>query len=100
MIMIIQKEQILSLLTYCNNISWYNHPIYKHKETGSFLHIQHTDNFNDVKIYIILPNENIENSYYKHHLADDFGDNPYYWDKLDDDYESSEFTVEYKYEIS
>lgn len=38
--------------------------------------------------------------YCKHHLVDDFADNSYYWDKLDNDYESSEFTVEYKYEIS
>ena len=27
-------------------------------------------------------------------------DNHYYWDKLDNNYKSSEFTVEYKYEIS
>lgn len=87
-------------LVYCDNISWYNNLLYMHKETGSYLYVQHTDNENYVRINIILPNETLKDSYCKHHLADDFADNPYCWDKLDNDYESSEFTVEYKYEIS
>lgn len=60
------------------------------------MYVQHTDDENYVRINIILPNETLN----KRHLADDFADNPYCWDKLDNDYESSEFTVEYKYEIS
>lgn len=83
-------------LVYRDNISWYNNLLYMHKKTGSYLYVQHTDDENYVRINIILPNETLN----KHHLADDFADNPYCWDKLDNDYESSEFTVEYKYEIS
>lgn len=87
-------------LAYCNNVSMYNNLFYIHKETGSYLYVQHTDDENYVRINIILPNETLKDSYYKHHLADNFGDNHYYWDKLDNNYKSSEFTVEYKYEIS
>ena len=85
-------------LIYDDKLSVYNNLYYKHQPTGSFLFVQHTDDENDVKIHIILPNESPENDYWKHHLADDWG-NGYVWDKLDD-YKSSEFTVEYKYEIT
>lgn len=88
-------------LTYCNDISWYNNLFYRHKETGSYLYVKHTDDESDVRINIVLPNETPKDSYWKHHLADDFSDT-YYWDKLDIDYEyeTPEFTVEYKYELS
>ena len=87
-------------LVYCDNISWYNNLLYRHKKTGSYLYVQHTDDENYVRINIILPNETLKDSFCTYHLADDFADNPYCWDKLDNDYESFEFTVEYKYEIS
>ncbi len=87
-------------LIYDNTLSVYNNLYYKHQHTGAYLFVQHTDDENYVSIHIILPNESPKTDYWKHHLADDFGDNPYVWDKLDDDYESTEFDVEYKFEIT
>lgn len=88
-------------LTYDKVLSVYNNIYYIHQPTGAFLYVQHFDDENDVKINIILPGETLKDSYGKHHLTDDWADNPYVWDKLDDDYDSTkdEFTVEYKYEI-
>lgn len=87
-------------LTYDKSLSVYNNLYYKHQPTGAYLFVQFTDDENFVSIYIILPNESPKNDYWKHHLADDFGDNAYTWDKLDDYYESTEFDVEYKFEIT
>lgn len=74
-------------LTYDNSLSVYNNLFYKHQPTGAYLYVHHTDDMNDVSIHIILPNESPKNDYWKHHLADDFGEG-YVWDKLDDDYNS------------
>ena len=87
-------------LIYDKSISVYNNLYYKHTKTNAYLYVKYTDDENYVELYIILPTENVKINSYEHHLADDFGDNPYVWDKLDDDYESSEFEVEYKFEIS
>ena len=87
-------------LVYCDNISWYNNLLYMHKETGSYLHVQHIEDENEVRIYVILPNETVKYSCWKHHLADDYADNSYYWDKLDNDYDFSDFTIEYKKEYN
>lgn len=86
-------------LTYDKSLSVYNNLYYKHQPTGAYLFVEHTDDENFVSIHVILPNESPKNDYWKHHLADDFGDS-YTWDKLDDDYESTEFDVEYKFEIT
>ena len=40
-------------LVYCDNKSWYNNLLYMHKETGSYLYVQHTDDENYVRINII-----------------------------------------------
>lgn len=92
---IINKDELI----YDETLSVYNNLYYKHQLTDAFLFVQYTDDENFVRIHLILPNENPKDSFWKHHLADDWGDG-YVWDKLDDDYESSEFTVEYKYEIT
>ena len=85
-------------LIYDESLSVYNNAYFKHQPTGSYLYVEYTDDENFVSIHVILPNESPIDDCWKHHLADDFGDDMI-WDKLDDDYESTEFDVEYKYEI-
>lgn len=85
-------------LIYDKEISYYNNLYYKHTPTNSYLFVRYTDDENDVKIYIVLPNENPKEDNWKHHLADDYGDS-YIWDKLDEDNDNVEFTVEYGFEI-
>lgn len=85
-------------LVYDKPLSVYNNAYFKHQPTGSYLYVEYTDDENFVSIYVILPNESPIDDCWKHHLADDEADD-LIWDKLDDDYESTEFDVEYKYEI-
>lgn len=87
-------------LIYDNTLSVYNNLYYKHQPTSAYLFVQHTDDENFVTINVILPNESPKNDYWKHHVADDFSDNLYCWNKLDNDYESTEFEVEYKFKIT
>lgn len=83
---------------YIDDISDYNHLFYKH-ETGSYLCVHYTDDEPYVRINLILPGEDLIILNDAHHLADDWSENPYVWDKLDTDEGVQEFTVKYKYEI-
>lgn len=86
---------------YYDNISSYKNLFYKH-ETGSYLCVHYLDD-TYVRIKLILPGEDLKNLSNMHHLADDWSENPYVWDKLDtgdEAPESSEFTVKYRYIIS
>lgn len=85
-------------LIHDKEISFYNNLYYKHIPTNSYLFVQYTDDENDVKIYIVLPNESPKEDNWKHHLADDYADS-YIWDKLDEDNDNVEFTIEYRYKI-
>ena len=81
-------------LSYNKELSVYNYAFFNHYPTGGHLYIQYSDDENFVEIYFILPNENPMDSYWKHHLADDYADD-FLWNKLDDDYEKDELNLEY-----
>lgn len=82
------------------SLSSYNNVFFKHNPSGGYLFVEYTDDTNDVRIYIILPNENPKQCQYKHFLADDVSDNHYCWDKLDNDCTKQCFTILYKCELS
>ena len=81
------------------SLSCYNNVFFKHIPSGGYLFVEYTDDTSDVRIYIILPNEDPKKYQYEHFLADDTSDNSYCWDKLDDDCIGQYFTLYYKNEL-
>ena len=68
------------------SLSYYNNVFFKHIPSGGYLFVKYTDDTSDVRIYIILPNEDPKKHQYEHFLADDFSDNLCFYNKLDDNY--------------
>ena len=82
-----------------SSLSYYNNVFFKHIPSGGYLFVKYTDDTSDVRIYIILPNEDPKKHQYEHFLADDFSDNLCFYNKLDDNYTEQYFTLYYKNEL-